>query len=556
MTEHSTIPPSLKKHRSKVHLTIFWQLFLGLLLMILMTSTLSIVGERWLNEQELESRMDHQIKKLLSKREQLVAALELGDIDTVKQLYEDDRRLMNQIRIYDQQGAIIFPRYRHRQSRRNDSQISNPSNLSNPSNSSNLPVQSEGRRVHSVFANKGSDDRMGKNPYDIYSLSKHYSNDKTSLFDKILQPIPPHKAIADVDSRPELAEVTVVMPNAQTAIIQVRPYLLFKDVLDLQRGNFTLRLALILLFSVLVCFWLSRTMTKRILQVQHTIHRMLVGDYQANPDVSKLGKDELGLLAHDVAQLSSRLADSELARKQMLSDISHELRSPLARLDVATELTRDFAPNASRYLDRIDKESARMNELIEQIIHIQSLQMQQYRAIEGDRERVNIAEIISEIGQDVCFEFQHKNVHWQWQPPTSTYEVCGNQEQLHSALENIIRNAFMHTPPNSTVIAELKKIQMNHTQSSNTGDGIQIHISDEGGGVDDKDLERIFQPFVRLDSARHRQTGGYGLGLAIVHAVVMAHQGQLKGYNRQQSSNRDGRTIAQGLVVEMTLPLG
>ena len=234
----------------------------------------------------------------------------------------------------------------------------------------------------------------------------------------------------------------------------------------------------------------------------------------------------------------------------MLSDISHELRSPLARLDVATELTRDFAPNASRYLDRIDKESARMNELIEQIIHIQSLQMQQYTIDNLENDAVNIVELITEIGKDVCFEFQHKNVRWQWTTPDvllssssgASLTVIGNQEQLHSALENIIRNAFMHTSSGSTVTAEVKK-----TTFDNKKYALAIAITDEGGGVAEKDLERIFQPFVRLDSARHRETGGYGLGLAIVHAVVMAHKGQISVHNREDS--------IQGLVVQIVLPI-
>lgn len=517
--------------------------------MILITSTLSIVGERWLNEQELATRMDSQIETLLSKRELLVSALQVGDMDTVKRMYADDRRLMNQIRIYDEQGSMIYPKYRYSEGRRNDNQIIEPSvsaqsgdlgfDKNNFDNRFDKDYFNKSETDYSKFSNK---ERSSKNPYDIYRLSADDSTAKPSLLDNILQPMPPHKAIADVDSRPELAEITVTLPDGKTAIIQLRPHLLFKDVLELQRGHFTLRLGLILLFSILVCFWLSRTMTKRILRVQHSIHRMLVGDYQANPDLSKLGRDELGLLAKDVAQLSTRLADSELARKQMLSDISHELRSPLARLDVATELTRDFAPNASRYLDRIDKESMRMNELIEQIIRIQSLQMQQYTMNDLERERVNISEIISEIGQDVCFEFQHKHVRWEWQSPTLNYSVLGNQEQLHSALENVIRNAFMHTAPDSTVTAELKQIQIDKATA-----GIQISIIDEGGGVANKDLERIFQPFVRLDSARHRQTGGYGLGLAIVHAVVMAHKGHLHVNNRQ-----DG---IQGLVVQIVLPI-
>lgn len=549
MTTHATSHNAIKKSWFNIPITLFWRLFLSLLFMILVTSLISIVGERWLNEQELATRMDSQIEKLLSKREVLITALQAGDMTAVKRLYADDRRLMNQIRVYDEQGAIIYPRYRYREGMprgRDGNRLKELSATNLVDNQSFTGDNHSNESDYSRFSDKA---RANKNPYDIYSLSNnegHNPNAKPSLLNDILQPMPPHKAIADVDSRPELAEVTVTLPNGETAIIQMRPHLLFKDVLELQRGHFTLRLALILLFSILVCYWLSRTMSKRILRVQHSIHRMLEGDYQSNPDLTHLGSDEIGLLAKDVAQLSTRLAASELARKQMLSDISHELRSPLARLDVATELTRDFAPNASRYLDRIDKESARMNELIEQIIHIQSLQMQQYAVTDRELESVDIAEIISEIGQDVCFEFQHKQVRWQWNPPTAPFVTTGNQEQLYSALENVIRNAFMHTPAGSTVTAAVEKVSLTQTKS-----GIQITISDEGGGVAEQDLERIFQPFVRLDSARHRQTGGYGLGLAIVHAVIMAHQGQLEVHN--SDPNTQG---VKGLVVTIRLPVG
>ncbi|WP_352337356.1 ATP-binding protein [Psychrobacter sp. 16-MNA-CIBAN-0192] len=559
MTTNAAPHNTIKKSRFHIPVTLFWRLFLSLLFMILITSLISIVGERWLNEQELATRMDSQIEKLLSKREVLIIALQAGDMTAVKRLYADDRRVMNQIRVYDEQGAIIYPRYRYQEgmpSGHNKNRLKERPAINSADNqrltSDNLTDDSlnddksnSNESDYSRFSDKA---RASKNPYDIYSLSNSDGNNpyaKPSLLDDILQPMPPHKAIADVDSRPELAEMTVTLPNGETAIIQLRPHLLFKDVLELQRGHFTLRLSLILLFSILVCYWLSRTMSKRILRVQHSIRRMLEGDYQANPDLSHLGSDEIGLLAKDVAQLSTRLAASELARKQMLSDISHELRSPLARLDVATELTRDFAPNASRYLDRIDKESARMNELIEQIIRIQSLQMQQYTMDDREGESVDIAEIMSEIGQDVCFEFQHKQVRWQWSPPTAPFIITGNQEQLYSALENVIRNAFMHTPAGSTVTATIKQVPLTKTKS-----GIQITISDEGGGVAEQDLERIFQPFVRLDSARHRQTGGYGLGLAIVHAVIMAHQGQLEVHNSEP--NAQG---VKGLVVNISLAI-
>ena len=506
----------------KPRITLFWRLFLSLLLTVLITSIISVMVERWLNGKELSARMDVQIDSLLLKRQEVVAALQAGDLLAVRQLYRQDRRLMSQIRIYDEQGAIIFPRYRYREERQTNGQEV----------ARDLPS-------HPISGNRRAHHDKNDSAYE-----------KPSFINAILHPAMPNReVIFDPNNRPELADITVDLPDGQTAIIQLRPHLRFADVLALQRGNFTVRLLLIILFSVLVCFWLSRTLTQRIGRVQDTVHRMIDGDYQANPQLSTLGSDELGLLAKDVALLSTRLAESELARKQMLSDISHELRSPLARLDVATELTRDFAPDASRYLDRIDKESTRMNELIEQIIHIQSLQMQQYTIDNLESDAVDVVELITEIGKDVCFEFQHKDVRWQWTPPvalSSSFDtsltVLGNQEQLHSALENIIRNAFMHTPADSTVTAEVTKVRLD-----NKRDAIQISITDEGGGVAEKDLERIFQPFVRLDSARHRETGGYGLGLAIVHAVVVAHKGQINVCNR-----KDG---IQGLVVKIVLPI-
>ncbi|WP_457856977.1 sensor histidine kinase [Psychrobacter pulmonis] len=503
----------------KPRITLFWRLFLSLLLTVLITSIISVMVERWLNGKELSARMDVQIDSLLLKRQEVVAALQAGDLLAVRQLYRQDRRLMSQIRIYDEQGAIIFPRYRYREERQTNGQEV----------ARDLPS-------HPISGNRRAHHDKNDSAYE-----------KPSFINAILHPAMPNReAILHPENRPELADLTVVLPDGQTAIIQLRPHLRFADVLALQRGNFAVRLLLIILFSVLVCFWLSRTLTRRIGRVQNTVHRMIDGDYEANPQLSELGSDELGLLAKDVSQLSTRLAESELARKQMLSDISHELRSPLARLDVATELTRDFAPNASRYLDRIDKESARMNELIEQIIHIQSLQMQQYTIDNLENDAVDIIELITEIGKDVCFEFQHKNVRWQWTPSdallSAPLTVLGNQEQLHSALENIIRNAFMHTSSGSAVAAKITK-----TQLANKRYGIAINITDEGGGVAEKDLERIFQPFVRLDSARHRETGGYGLGLAIVHAVIIAHKGQINVYNR-----KDG---IQGLVVQIVLPV-
>ncbi|WP_201503426.1 sensor histidine kinase [Psychrobacter aestuarii] len=490
---------------------LFWRLFLSLLVTIALTAVLSILVERHLNEQALAAGMDRQIERLMIRRAPLIAALEAGNLDSVAQMYRRERRIMNQIRVYDDEGSIWYPRYREPTEPRERS-------------SDTLPPASEPR------APRGRSENPRERPL--------------SVLDRLLHPTPPHKALANLEARPELAEVPVRLPDGQRVIVQLRPHLLFKDVLALQHTNLAVRVSLIMLFSVLMCFWLSRTMTRRIRQVQHRVHRMIAGDYHTPPSQSPAADDELGRLARDVSELSKRLADSELARKQVLSDISHELRSPLARLEVATELARDCAPEAQRYLARIDKETARMNELIEHIIRIQALQMQKYTLEDSAYETVVIPDLIDEIGQDVCFEFQQKGVQWHWQMPDNTAAWCvkGNPEQLRSAIENIIRNAFMHTPLQGRVIAQLDQPMRGQ---------LRIRISDEGGGVDAADTERIFQPFVRLDSARHRQTGGYGLGLAIAQAIISAHKGEVSAENHY---SRTEAGAVQGLMVQIYLP--
>ncbi|WP_227431277.1 sensor histidine kinase [Psychrobacter sp. I-STPA6b] len=510
-------------------LSLFWRMFFSLLLQLLIISTLSVIAERFLNAHEIANHMSAQIDQLIVKRQQVQKNLETGDLYAIRQLYAQDPKLMRQIQItdkqgkilfttthkIDEQGVIIFPKYHDDENK-----------YTVPNNDAHTPTDNK--------------------PPKLFSIYHH------PLFNTIFN---------TNDNYAKLADTQVKGADGNIYTIQLQPELSFIEILALQRNSLKARIIIVIILATLVSLWLSRIWTRRIQRVQNSVHRMMAGDYQVDTQLMQLGNDEFGQLAQHIAQLSERLADSELARKQMLSDISHELRSPLARLEIATELTRDFSPNAGKYLDRIQKETARMNELIEHIIHIQSLQMQRYAMSQDEQQAVDLVEIINQIGQDVCFEFQDKQIHWQWQSPIlqkthkthnpKDFIVMGHAEQLHSALENVIRNAFMHTPIGGSVqvtmtLTTALTTAMAQTLSPQKPSAIVISISDTGEGVAEKDLQRIFQPFVRLDTARHRKTGGYGLGLAIVHAVVMAHHGQIRAYNR---------TDTQGLTVEIELPV-
>ncbi len=453
--------------------------------------------------------MAMQVAHLVTVRQEVIQTLKAGDYDALRQVYRRERGLHNQIIIVDEQGMPLYSRF-----------IPSIGGNSQPPEALNNPALPPNQMIQEVVPN--------------------------------------------TEDYPELQDIAVTTPDGYTYTVQLQPRLPLPDLIALQRTHFPVRFGIILLFSLLACYWFSRALSTRIRRVQSKVHRMSAGDYMSGDDLSQLGDDELGALAKDVSHLSDRLADSELSRKQMLSDISHELRSPLARLEVATELTRDYAPNATHYLDRIQKESTRMNELIGQIIHIQSLQMQRYVTRPEDYESIDIAMLLDEIGQDVSFEFYDKHIEWRCLNNSDeassdklSYTIIGNREQLHSAFENVIRNAFIYSNSHSIVASKIEKITLTNQTSA-----LKISIIDQGAGIDDDSLERIFQPFVRLDASRQRpissavnitanktskQEGGYGLGLAIAQAIIAAHQGQISASNRN-----DGVT---GLMVEVVLPI-
>lgn len=511
--------------------------------MLLLTSALSVGIERWINAKELNNRMQLQVARLLVVREDAITALTNDDLQTVRQLYRDNRWLTTQMRVVDANGELILPRF------------------------GRYFTENDKRSLTAHETRARFDTGLIRLPDSDWSSTKSGLKPDSNSFSSFTEPSWPQVS-ADINNYPELKDTTLISNSGNTYTLQFQPRLSLRDLMSLRKDHTLVRVSLILVFSILVCYWLSRALTGRIRRVQKVVHLMSEGRFTAGEALKNLGNDELGMLAKDVSKLSARLTNSELARKQMLSDISHELRSPLARLEVATELTRDFAPEASHYLDRIEKESERMNELIEHIIQIQSLQMQQNTLDIETHQLIDLYLLLDEIRQDVCFEFQDKAVSWQWQylhegkpinthSPQAIYKVMGDSQQLHSAFENIIRNAFTHTSSHSTVKVSLETF----FYPKQPMPYIRIKIVDAGSGVTEDNLERIFQPFVRLSASRERvscsspthppvsspkQYSGYGLGLAIAHAVIIAHQGELVAYNRQ-----DGYS---GLIIEAIMP--
>src|SRR5205807_1181304 len=220
-----------------------------------------------------------------------------------------------------------------------------------------------------------------------------------------------------------------------------------------------------------------------------------------------------------------------------LNDISHELRSPLARLNVALGLARQRSgPESEAMLERIELEAGRLNELIGRLLTLARMEDGEQRVPSTP---VSLEEIVLNVAEDAEFEAQARHCHVRCEIPAGSWRVRGDASLLHSAIENVVRNAIRYTREGSTVEIHLEKTK------NAAGDQAVVRVTDCGDGVPADALEKLFQPFYRLDDARGRQTGGVGLGLAITERAVRFHGGRVSATNRAEG----------GLMVEIRLPM-
>jgi two-component system sensor histidine kinase CpxA len=302
------------------------------------------------------------------------------------------------------------------------------------------------------------------------------------------------------------------------------------------RGVPGLGILLAILSSGLVCFILARYLTSPILQLRTATQKLSAGDLTARAESPRFRHDEIGELVRDFNLMAERLENLVNGQNRLLTDISHELRSPLARLNVALELARQRSgPEASSALDRIDRETNRLNELIQRLLTVARLEAGQ---ADAEVVPVTLEELIREIAKDATFEAQRRDCRVETVIGKNV-EVMGNPVLLHSAIENVVRNAIRYTQEKSAV-----EISLDAEQQAGKREAV-IRVMDSGPGVPEQELEKVFQPFYRLDDARGRQTGGVGLGLAITDRAVRLQGGTVRASNRPQG----------GLVVEIRLPV-
>ncbi|WP_374653493.1 sensor histidine kinase [Dongia sp.] len=286
-----------------------------------------------------------------------------------------------------------------------------------------------------------------------------------------------------------------------------------------------------LLFSAALAWYLARP----IQSLQSGFRRFAEGKLgtRLQPEMGSR-RDEIADLARDFDQMAARLQQLVAARDQLLHDVSHELRSPLARLQVAIDLARQNPDRLHATLERVDAESRRLDELVGELLTLSRVES----GVPAFDDYFDLGELLRKIVEDARFEAQASQVSIVANLAETEPAVRGNAELMRRALENIIRNSLRHSTAGEAISVDLICDRKEEV--------FEVRVADRGPGVPAEALERMFEPFVRLaNCAPHSvASGGFGLGLAIARRAVMAHGGTIRAENR----------LPQGLCVVVRLP--
>jgi two-component system sensor histidine kinase CpxA len=295
-----------------------------------------------------------------------------------------------------------------------------------------------------------------------------------------------------------------------------------------------LHIVVALLVSGVVCYFLTLYLTAPILRLSVVAQQIAAGDFSVRADSKmELRKDELGDLVRDFNRMVDKTEHLISSQRQLLYDVSHELRSPLARINVALDLLRGRVPNDPA-LNRIGIDLQRLNEMIGRLLTVAKLESTSTLQMPA---RVDLSELVSSVVSDADFEAQERGSRVDI-VQCADLAVPGDPNLLRSALENVLRNAVRFTRTGTAVEVALR------TNRMTSADEAIISIRDYGPGVPEQELGNIFIPFYRVTDARSRDSGGVGLGLAITERIVRLHGGRIQAVNDPNG----------GLRVEMIFP--
>ena len=307
-----------------------------------------------------------------------------------------------------------------------------------------------------------------------------------------------------------------------------------RAAVGINRLAFVLQWSVALLVSGFVCYLLTRYLTAPILRLREAAQQIASGDLtaRASPTIGPR-RDEVGDLVTDFDAMADRIEDLVSRQRQLISDVSHELRSPLARLNVALDLARQRKGNDPAF-EQAEQDTALLDEMIGRLLTIAKLDVpsSQVPMVE-----VEMGELVRQVVRDANFEAHGPGNRVAF-IADGTFLVEGNPELLHSAIENVVRNAIHYTDAGTQVEVGLR------SERRPGGSFARIEIRDHGPGLPESELTNIFRPFYRVAVARDRESGGAGLGLAIAERVIRTHGGTIVAQN----------AAPRGLLIAISLP--
>lgn len=331
--------------------------------------------------------------------------------------------------------------------------------------------------------------------------------------------------------RPRRLAPRLVGPDGREyQLLFVRPPPALFGVLNLPSTQIAV-LAIAVGIAALTALALARYLSAPIVQLQRASRALAAGDLGTRVgQPSNMRRDEVGTLARDFDAMAEQIQALIMSKETLLRDVSHELRSPLARIRVALALAERGAEQPARaHLERIEQESERLDRLVGQILMLTRLRTQR----DLRRLDVSLDELLGEIVENARFE--HPDAHLDYAASTRG-RTRGDPEELRSAFENVIRNALAYSGRAGNVTVRLDA----------ASDRLEVRVADSGPGVPEQDLKRIFEPFYRTDASRDHRKSGEGIGLAITASVLQRHGGSATARN----------LAGGGLEITLIVPLG
>jgi two-component system sensor histidine kinase CpxA len=328
----------------------------------------------------------------------------------------------------------------------------------------------------------------------------------------------------------QLTEVLIAPNGDSYRLLFVRTDVTLLNILALPATQFSV-VTLALMMAAGMALLLAKSFSAPIVRLQRATRALAAGalETRIGGPVDKR-RDEVGTLARDFDAMAEQIQALITDKEVLLRDVSHELRSPLARIRVALALAeRKADSSAQQDLQRIDQETERLDQLVGQILTLARLRSSTLE----DHVAVNLNDLVTEVVADARFEHPNATIDFE---ASDVALVAGNAAELASAFENVVRNAVLHSGADAKVGVEIETAPRE----------IVVTVTDTGPGVPDKDLKRLFDPFYRVDPSRDHKQSGYGLGLAIAARITERHGGKIDARNR----------TGGGLAVSFKIPTG